>query len=144
MSFGQLSKWYSSLVDRKEKQSIARCYGMDEAILRPTLRHLTRVRNISAHHERLWDLTIGTGFRIPRALSGSTEKASAFDAANRGKIYNALVMTVHLLDIITPNGDWTARFLDLVRSPNSASIPLQDMGFPTKWLESSIWQQHLT
>ena len=144
MSFGQLSKWYASLADRKEKQSIARRYGMDEAILRTTLRHLTKVRNICAHHERLWDLTIGTGFRIPRALSGSRTNTSAFNPATTVKIYNALVMTVHLLDIITPNGDWTSRFLDFVQSPNYASIPLQDMGFPAKWLESAIWQQHLT
>ena len=144
MSFGQLSKWCSSLTDRKEKQSIARRYGMDEAILRPTLRHLTKVRNICAHHERLWDLTIGTGFRIPRALSGSRTNTLAFNPATRGKIYNALVMTVHLLDVITPYGDWTARLLDLIQEPSNASIPQQEMGFPTKWAESAFWQAHLT
>ena len=144
ISFGQLSKWYSSLTDRRAKQSIARCYGMNEAILRPTLRHLTRVRNICAHHERLWDITIGTGFRIPRSLSGSRTDATAFNSAATGKIYNALVMTVHLLDVITPNGGWTKRFLDFIQSTNFASVPQQDMGFPAKWLESAVWQEHLT
>ena len=60
MSFGQLSKWYSSLANRGLRQSIAQIYGMDEAIMGPTLRHLTKVRNICAHHEKLWDITLST------------------------------------------------------------------------------------
>ena len=70
MSFGQLSKWYSNLDDRAIRQAIAHTYGMDEAILRPTLRHLTKIRNICAHHERLWDVRIGTRLRPPRNLTG--------------------------------------------------------------------------
>ena len=139
MSFGQLSKWYSSLTDRGIKRSISQVYGLDESILRPTLRHFTKVRNICAHHERLWDITIGTGFRIPNSLSGSRTAAAAFNPAAKGKIYNALVMTIHLLDVITPNGDWKERLLDLVQSPNYASVPLQDMGFPPEWPKSSVW-----
>ena len=143
MSFGQLSKWYSTLTDRSIRQSISQLYGMDEAILRTTLRHLTKVRNICAHHERLWDLTISTGFRIPKALSGSTTHPTAFNPAAMGKIYNALLIIVHLLDVVTPYGDWTERFLEFWQSPNYLSIPEQDMGFPAKWREFAIWQTHL-
>lgn len=143
MSFGQLSKWYSALTDRSIRQSISQLYGMDEAILRPTLRHLTKLRNICAHHERLWDITIGTGFRIPKALSGLTTHATAFNPAAMGKIYNALVITVHLLDVVTPNGDWTKRLLAFWQSPSYLTVPEQDMGFPAKWREFAIWQKHL-
>ena len=142
MSFGQLSKWYST-TDRSIRKSISQLYGMDEAILRTTLRHLTKVRNICAHHERLWDLTINTGFKIPKALSGSTTHPTAFNPAAMEKIYNALLIIVHLLDVVTPYGDWTERFLEFWQSPNYLSIPEQDMGFPAKWREFAIWQTHL-
>ena len=112
MSFGQLSKWYSSLDDRAIRQSISQIYGMDERTFLSALRHLTKIRNICAHHERLWDRRISTGLRIPKRLEASVEAASAFSRLDQdqGKIYNSLVMTVHLMEVVTPYGDWTERF----------------------------------
>ena len=143
MSFGQLSKWYSNLRDRGIRQAIARTYGMDEAILRPTLRHLTKVRNICAHHGRLWDVRINTRLRPPKRLEGSRETAAAFNNPDRGKVYNALLMTVYLMEVITPNGDWPERLLDFKESGTFKSIPDGDMGFPEEWRDYAIWQRHL-
>ena len=145
MSFGQLSKWYSNLADRTIRQSISQIYGMDERTLLSTLRHLTKIRNICAHHERLWDLRISTGLRIPKILGASGENASAFSRSDQdqGKIYNALVMTVHLMEVVTPYGDWTERFLNLSEEEAFNSIPYEDMGFPSEWREYAIWLRHL-
>ena len=85
---------------------------MDESVLRSALRHLTRVRNICAHHERLWDLNLTTGLRIPNTLGSDPGTAKAFNKQAPVKIYNAIVMTTHLMEVITPNGDWPERFLN--------------------------------
>ena len=145
MSFGQLSKWYSSLTDRTIRQSISQIYGMDERTLVSSLRHLTKVRNICAHHERLWDRRISTGLRLPKRLGNSTEAAAAFNRSDKdqGKIYNSLVNTVHLMEIITPNGDWPQRFVSLGKEENFDSIPYKAMGFPSEWEDYAIWQRHL-
>lgn len=145
MSFGQLSKWYSNLADRTIRQAISQTYGMDERTLLSTLRHLTKIRNICAHHERLWDQRISTGLRIPKRLGSSREAADAFNKSSQGqgKVYNALVMTVHLMDVVTPNGDWPERFVDLREEEAFNSIPYEDMGFPPEWEEYTIWQRHL-
>ena len=103
MSFGQLSKWYSTLADRTIRQSISQIYGMDERTLTSTLRHLTKIRNICAHHERLWDRRISTGLRIPKRLGSSRETADAFSRSDQsqGKIYNALgSVDISLLRVI--------------------------------------------
>ena len=146
MSFGQLSKWYSTLVDRTIRQSISQTYGMDERTLVSTLRHLTKFRNICAHHERIWNRRISTGLRIPKRIGTSIETANAFNRSDhdQGKLYNALVMTVHLMEVVTPNGDWTERFLALGEEKYFNSIPYQDMGFPSEWQEYAIWQRHLS
>ena len=68
MTFGQLSKWYSSLDDRAIRRAIAKTYGMDESILPATLQRLTDVRNKCAHHEQLWDVRIGTRLKLPKEL----------------------------------------------------------------------------
>ena len=141
MSFGSLSKWYSSLADRGGRQSISRNYGVDEATLKSILRHLTSVRNACAHHEPIWDENIRTGLRIPRGLGGSKEIAAAFNISAGRKVYNALVIITYLIEIITPNGDWPERLLAL-REANS-SVPYDSMGFPPGWRELTIWQKHL-
>ena len=145
MSFGQLSKWCSSLDDRAIRRSISQIYGMDERTFLSTLRHLTKIRNTCAHHERLWDRRISTGLRIPKRLGSSRETANAFNRLDQdqGKIYNALVITVHLMEVVTPYGDWTERFLNLSEEEVFNSIPYEDMGFPSEWREYPIWLRHL-
>ena len=143
MSFGQLSKWYSSLGDRTIRQSISQSYGMDESILLSALRLLTRVRNICAHHERLWDLNFSTGLKIPNTLGSDPETAKAFNRQVGDKVYNAIVMTTHLMEVITPNGDWPERFLELKNADSYRIVSEDDMGFPTNWADHAIWQRHL-
>ena len=51
-------------------------------------------------------------------------------------------MTVYLIEIVTPNGDWLERFIGL-REGSFSSIPYEDMGFPPEWEEFAMWQRHL-
>ena len=113
MSFCQLSKCYSNLKDRAIKQAISQTYGIGEPVFSPVLNHLTAVRNICAHRDRLWNATITTGLRIPTILTRHKENARAFNAKARKQVYNALVMTTHLMEVIAPNGDWGKRLATL-------------------------------
>ena len=128
MTFGQLTKWFASLGDRRIRQSISQNYGMDESILVSALQYLTRVRNICAHHDRLWDLNVATGLKIPNTLGNDLEAAKAFNKQALGKVYNAIVLNTHLMEVITPNGDWPERLLEL--KGGNTSVPEADMGFP--------------
>ena len=143
MSFGQLSKWSYSLKDKAIKQAIAQTYGMDESVLRPALRHLAKIHNVCAHHEKLWDATVTTKLKIPRTLDNSAEATTAFTRPDNGKIYNALIMVIYLLDVITPHGDWSARLLALKEKGPYSGIPDEDMGFPQGWREHEFWQGRL-
>ena len=143
MSFGQLSKWFYSLKDRAIKQAIAQTYGMDESVLRPALRHLAKIRNVCAHHEKFWDATVTTKLKLPRTLDNSAKATTAFTRPDNGKIYNALVRVIYLLDIITPHGDWSARLLALKEKVPYSGIPNEDMGFPQGWREHEFWQERL-
>ena len=141
MSFGQLSKWFASLGDRRIRQSISQNYGMDESILLSALRHLTRVRNICAHHDRLWDLNVATGLKIPNTLGNDSEAAKAFNKQAPGKVYNAIVLITHLMEVITPHGDWPERLLELKGAYTSVSEA--DMGFPANWENNPMWRRYV-
>ena len=141
MPFGSLSKWYSSLAHRSDRQSISRIYGVDEATLKSILRHLTSVRNACAHHEPIWDENIRTGLRMPQRLSGATDITMAFNKSAGRKLYNALVVIIYLIEVIAPNGDWPERLLALLAA--YSSVPYDRMGFPSGWREFTIWKKHL-
>ena len=141
MSFGSLSKFYSSLTNQKVRQFISSNYGMDEAILENALKHFSQVRNNCAHHERVWNRNIERGLKIPQRLGDPGDVANAFNKSSRRKIYNTLVIIVYMLDIIIPNGDWAERLLALLAA--NGSVPYLSMGFPTGWREFAIWQKHL-
>jgi len=55
MSLGQLLKWISALKQREDRQAIAKSFGVDERFFTSFCHHLTHVRNICAHHGRVWN-----------------------------------------------------------------------------------------
>ena len=142
MSFGQLSKWCSNLRDRQIRQAISQTYGIDESLLPSALQHLTAVRNICAHHERLWNVNLYTGLKIPTRLTTRTENARAFNQNALHKVYNATVMTTHLMEVITPNGDWPKRLLR-IKEEYQSNVPEAHMGFPANWKTLDLWQKHI-
>src|SRR3989304_1360214 len=54
MSFGGLSKMVAGMHKRDQKE-IALRYGLQPNILRSWMHHLVYIRNLCAHHSRLWD-----------------------------------------------------------------------------------------
>jgi abortive infection bacteriophage resistance protein len=128
ISFGLLSKWVSALASRGDRQAIARTLGLNERVLTSFLHHLATVRNICAHHGRLWNrrLTVTTILPAsPPPLAGSINSA-----ADR-QIYNTLVIMMHIMRQIAPQSDWSIRVRELLDEH-----PEQDytaMGFPSSW-----------
>ena len=143
MSFGQLSKWYANLSKRAIRQAIARRYGMSASILLPALQQLTEVRNICAHHDRLWDVKLNSSLKIPNTLGSDPDTPKAFNEQSLDKVYNAIVITTHLMEVITPNGNWIKRFLELCPAEPNRPVPKSNMGFPENWTDHAIWQRHL-
>ncbi len=69
--FGMLSEMYSGMA-RAERHAISDGYGLDPSTLASWLRSFVAVRNICAHHSRLWDRRISPALRIPH-LAGTPE-----------------------------------------------------------------------
>jgi abortive infection bacteriophage resistance protein len=54
MSFGTLSKFYSGIQEKYQKP-VAQCFSVPHVVLGSWLHTLTHIRNLCAHHSRLWD-----------------------------------------------------------------------------------------
>ena len=135
MSFGQLSIWFHNLASRKDRQDIATEFNIDESILRSFMHHLTHIRNLVAHHSRLWNRRLTVTMSIPLRPK---EIFPFFNLEKERNIYNTLAMLCYLLNIMSPGTTWPARIRQLLEE-NPIASPA-DMGFPSRWKELSVWR----
>lgn len=135
MSLGLLSRWYGNLKSAQTRRLIAGSYGLDEAVLESWLHHLTYLRNICAHHSRLWNRELTIVPMLPRSKPAVLR--GQMQPANR-RIYNALLMLKYLMDVIAPGHRWHARLKNLIASH---SVNTAAMGFPADWVERTIWAE---
>ncbi|RJX18077.1 MAG: Abi family protein [Desulfobulbus sp.] len=138
MTLGQLSKWYANLRHGRDRNAIARVYGLDEVNLTSFLHHLSIVRNLCAHHARLWNREFTFAWKLPRGKPAGL--AENFNATDGKKIYNTLVMLAFLLDRINPHS-WKKRLGALFAK--HPEVREGNMGFPGDWRERPIWRGKL-
>jgi len=140
MTMGQLSKWFSNIKERSDRQAIAQIYGVDEKILRSFCKHLTLIRNTCAHHGRLWNRDFVNTMTLPNkgpvALRSGLQRFAENDRRKR-KLYNALVMLGFLMDTISPGHHWKQRLKQLI---DAHRIDTRPMGFPDDWQSRVIWK----
>lgn len=135
ISLGQLSMWYSNLKNRPDRQAVAKAYGLDETILVSLAHHLTYVRNICAHHGRLWNKQITVKMIVPNSPASLK---LAMNQHGQGRLYNTLAVLGYLMGIVAPGTQWRQQLIDLMDS-----CPLADetaMGFPNNWKDLPAWK----
>jgi len=137
MTFGALSRWYSSLADKALRNRIAAKLGLPEALLVPLVKHLVTVRNICAHHGRLWNRRFKVSPRLPLK---PTDLAGTLDytvTSAPGTLYNTLTLLAHLMRIIAPTSTWRDDMKALLSVHPTGDLPA--MGFPANWATRPLW-----
>ena len=138
MSFGQLSRWYSNLSDRALRNRIAKPLGLPETVLVPLIGHVTDLRNICAHHGRLWN----RGFLRPPKLALKPDSlAQSLDQSATqapAKLYNGLTMVGHVVKTVCPSSSWINDIRNHITTHPTGD--LASMGFPADWASRPIWQ----
>ena len=99
MSMGLLSRWITQLRP-SDRARIAKNYRLDQSVLMAFIRHLTYVRNLCAHHSRVWNRRFTVTMRLPTGKPA--ELLPLFHPNEPRKVYNTLVMLAHFLDLISP------------------------------------------
>ena len=126
MSFGLLSRWYANLGPQKTRKRISSAFDLDPDQLGSWLHHLSIVRNICAHHSRLWNREFTVTPAAPKTKPD--ELINQWNTGSR-RLYNTLLMTIHFVGLLAPGGTWSSRLKQLL-----APLPddlLRPMGFPT-------------
>jgi abortive infection bacteriophage resistance protein len=134
MSFGKMLTLFNG-VDDEIRRKIAHEYGVQDNILQSWLGTINVVRNISAHHCRLWNRELGYKPLFPKKQK-YPQWHNPFTLPNN-RIFAILTILKYLLTIIAPTSKWSERFYDLLQ--RYPEIVLTDMGFPENWKKHSVW-----
>lgn len=139
MTMGQLSKWFSNIEARTDRQAISRMYNLDEKVMTSFCEHLSLVRNHAAHHARLWNRDFTKTPMLPRRGDQNLINSLLYlpDTDRRlRKIYNTFVLLAYLTNTICEENRWVGRLKKLI---NDLNIDTAKMGFPANWLQKDIW-----
>jgi abortive infection bacteriophage resistance protein len=136
MTLGALSRWVAATGDRSVRRHLADDLGLrTPEIVMSVLQVLSYVRNICAHHGRLWNRRLVKKLKMIRFLRGELELTASGEVDNR--IYNVLVVCLHMLRVQSPQTTYAGRVAALVATLSDAQRSA--MGFPGNWRERAIW-----
>nr|WP_234356419.1 Abi family protein [Blastococcus sp. Marseille-P5729] len=142
LTIGQLSNTYRNLKRRADRTTIATSIGLTAPILESWLQTYVRVRNVCAHHGRLWNVGLGVYPMIPSSPTVSwLASESALPERSMKRLYPVLVSLQSVLDSVSPRSRWAQRLHDLV-SPRPA-MNLAGMGVPDTWADDVFWSRHI-
>lgn len=134
-SIGLLSLLFQNLKSCPEKKAVTHHFGLlSNDILENWIHNFCNIRNICAHHGRLWNRRISIHLNIPKktALPFITNKN-----INPYKLYATLVAMVYCMEIINPESNFKTALLALLEECPGAQ--LKEIGFPKNWKEESFW-----
>lgn len=134
LTLGQLSRLYKALLNRKDKEDIAQHFKLHTAVFESWTHTMTYVRNICAHHARLWN----RDFAIqPEILIKPKRPWIDLSFNNNKRAYYFLCMLNYLIGEINPRGHFREKILSLI--DNHPLVPIQYMGFTKNWKEEPLW-----
>lgn len=138
--FGLLSHFVSGMQHR-DQAAIAAKFGLVEGkVLQSWMRSFNFIRNVAAHHSRLWNRT-NTSIPLLPPFERCRLLASLHrDQEARGKVYGALTCLRLMQRSIAPSSDWHVRLKEHVNTfPKSPLISIMSAGFPSAWESEDVW-----
>ncbi|MCK9398212.1 MAG: Abi family protein [Methylobacter sp.] len=137
MTLGTLSHWFANTNDTETKKNIRTAFGLPNADIAEKVFHaLTPVRNVCAHHSRLWNRRFTISLpHIKRFSTNLVPQNSPHHQAHY--LYNYLVVMAFLMNAINPGSSWKSRLMDLLNTVTASNH--KAMGFPDDWQERRLW-----
>ena len=139
-SMGTLSKLYKNLSHQlPEKSIIAKEMGLNlHSELSSWLEAITYVRNIVAHHSRLWSRNmVKRPIEILNKPLGDWFDSNLLPVQSK-KPFLIISSMVYLCNAVTPNHKVKTKLFRLFT--NSPTVPIYKLGFLNHWEKQPIWK----
>lgn len=128
ISFGTISQLFKHLA-HPEYNDICKKFGIPHQILSSWFHSISYVRNICAHHSRLWNRVC--------TIKPTVANAYRREFTSNDRVYAQLLVMQILIQKIWSNNHWADKLAALVSEHPNA--PIADMGFPANWKDEGVW-----
>ncbi|WP_289060487.1 Abi family protein [uncultured Zobellia sp.] len=151
LTFTNLLSILKNIKDNKELIPIAKSLGIHHSLLISWLDSFIYIRNITAHHGRLWNIILTIKPEWMKSPKGdwvnvwennynpaghSLERVDEKDKIL--KFYAVLCSILYCLQFINPYNKYKDRFMQLIEK--YPEVDLYHMGFPENWKEQPLWK----
>lgn len=133
LSFGSVVSLFQGAPQRVQ-DDVAAFFGVPAVVLESWLKSLNVVRNICAHHGRLWNRELSVKPKIPRAQAWKQPVE-----VGSSRIFGVLSILADVMYRIAPGSRWTLRVRALLEERGATD--LEKMGFPPNWTECAVWHR---
>ncbi|MCO5099267.1 MAG: Abi family protein [Rhodocyclaceae bacterium] len=132
LSFGTVSLAFKNLT-RQNQKPVAKPFGLAGEVLASWLHALSYLRNLAAHHQRLWNRTY--------TIKPIQAKRYADELQDTSRFYAQAVMADVLLKVISPDTRWGQRLAELLAE--HPKVQARRLGFPDDWRQRPLWHPPL-
>jgi abortive infection bacteriophage resistance protein len=134
-SLGLVSLIFRNLKNGPEKKAVTKYYGLrDVGVLESWMHSFSNIRNVCAHHGRLWNRRLTAHIKLPtNPINQFVDNKKLYPY----KIYPALCCIKYVLDIISPGHTFNIKLIEFMKTCPLAQE--KEMGFPKDWLTEKFW-----
>ena len=136
VSMGLLGKLFSNLLRGEVKTRVAKEFGLKKSEhLTSWIHTLVNLRNICAHHSRLWNRRFTIVPKIPYNTDNIfIQNKNIYD----NKLYAQLCCINYITRIISPKSSFVADLKNLLGTCDL--VDCREMGFPNNWKVEPLWK----
>lgn len=142
LDFGAVSRLFE-LMDKQDQNDVAAQLGVKGGRLAASwIKSLNHLRNLAAHHKRVWNRTLTLALRQPNPTQLGAPLRDALTDARYDKVYAPLTVAASMVRHIQPGSRWPVHVAEHIKKfPNVPDLtPEVDMGFPDGWQERTLWR----
>ena len=133
MSLGTLSRLMKGMIADDQNAVLAR-WGLHHTVAESWFHCIAYVRNVCAHHARLWNRDLAIKPMIPK-------KDPSWDAiVNNRRVFSVLCMLRQLTRDHGAGDDWSRAATALLREMDGKVAYQNAMGMPPTWSETRFWK----
>lgn len=139
MTLGELIRWVENTKSIEVRNGIAQSLGFQKFYPFSSFAvALTELRNVCAHHVRLWNRSFMKRHATVKFL-GVPGFEDILPVRSSNKLYSLAILLAASLKAHNPNTSWPKRLRLLLETRTSQQI--HAMGFPPDWAESGVWNK---
>lgn len=137
ISFNQLSKWYKNCISKEIKKKVSLHFDSQYIELESWIHAIVYIRNLCAHHSRLWNRRLSISPKYPQK---PVKQFIKMDDVTNSRLYFTLSIVLYFLNAVNPESTFKIRLFKLF--DKYPEIDKAAMGFPKGWEGEPLWQIH--